>query len=461
MKKLSIQWWLAGALGLLFIIPACVAVIAIQYQLQAVSHWSSTSALQSDVMAHLDRWRDATWQRALTAELQGSAENIVLLDATGRIVYSNALHPLASTAGQSISIQHPQITMYNGEVMTVEKDQRLLGMMIIYMPPDYIPFDGRVIIMVEIMFSSLLVLAILAYFLRLTVVKPLVAMNKAARMIANNDLDIHLPRTPIGEIAQVIDTLTTMSAALRAAIYRQAELEQERKLFISAIAHDLRTPLFSLRGYLEAMQTGIARSTEQVTKYLSLSQKKAETLERLIGDLFAYAQLEYLAISPQQEQVELGLLLRRIVDGLQPQSNTRGIHLLTEGQADPCLFLGDEYLLTRAVENMLDNALRYTPMDGTITVRWFRYWERAYFTITDTGPGIAPEALDHVFTPLYRGEASRNRQTGGAGLGLTIAKCILVAHGGDLTASNAPLKGAQFTGWLPIYMQSSFKKRSR
>jgi len=109
------------------------------------------------------------------------------------------------------------------------------------------------------------------------------AMSEAARRIANNHLEIHLPHSPIAEIAQVIEALTIMSTALRAATSRQAELEQERRLFIGAIAHDLRTPLFSLRGYLEAVQTGVARSGEQVKKYLALSQKKAEALERLIG----------------------------------------------------------------------------------------------------------------------------------------------------------------------------------
>jgi len=91
-------------------------------------------------------------------------------------------------------------------------------------------------------------------------------------------------------------------------------------------------------------------------------------------------------------------------------------------------------------------------------VCWFRDQERASFTITDTGPGIAPEALAHVFTPLYRAEPSRNRQTGGVGLGLTIARSILVAHGGDLTVANVPSKGAQFTGWLPAWQTLLLKE---
>nr|MBA2362664.1 hypothetical protein [Chloroflexia bacterium] len=107
---------------------------------------------------------------------------------------------------------------------------------------------------------------------------------------------------------------------------------------------------------------------------------------------------------------------------------------------------GDAHLLTRAVENLLDNALRHTPAGGEIRLGWRREARRAVFSVADTGPGIAPKDVPHLFTALYRGESSRNRRTGGAGLGLTIAQRILTAHGGDLTAENQPTGGARFTG---------------
>ena len=102
------------------------------------------------------------------------------------------------------------------------------------------------------------------------------------------------------------------------------------------------------------------------------------------------------------------------------------------------------------IENLLDNALRHTPAEGTITIRYETSADRVAFTVADTGPGIAARDLPHLFEPLYRGEASRNRETGGAGLGLAIARRILRAHGGDLTAANGPAGGAEFTGWLPL-----------
>ena len=111
---------------------------------------------------------------------------------------------------------------------------------------------------------------------------------------------------------------------------------------------------------------------------------------------------------------------------------------------------GDAHLLARVVENLLDNALRHTPSGGEVTVRWRADAGRMTFTVADTGPGIAARDLPHLFDPLYRGEASRNRETGGAGLGLAIARRILRAHGGDLVAANRDDEGAEFTGWLPL-----------
>jgi signal transduction histidine kinase len=110
---------------------------------------------------------------------------------------------------------------------------------------------------------------------------------------------------------------------------------------------------------------------------------------------------------------------------------------------------GDEHLLGRAVENLLDNALRYTPAGGKIEVRCGADGEVVQFTVADTGPGIAPRDLPHLFEPMYRADPSRSRETGGTGLGLAIARRILRAHGGDLRASNRAGGGAEFSGLLP------------
>lgn len=145
--------------------------------------------------------------------------------------------------------------------------------------------------------------------------------------------------------------------------------------------------------------------------------------------------------------LDLSSLMRSILVGLEPVATAKGITLMLRGPSKPVIVMGDEHLLTRAIENLVDNAVRYTPDGGMVTVTISRRPTSYQFAVADTGPGIPG---DRLFTPLYRREDSRNRRTGGAGLRLTIARRILIAHGGSLTAANAKDGGALFTGTLPL-----------
>lgn len=219
---------------------------------------------------------------------------------------------------------------------------------------------------------------------------------------------------------------------------------------IGAVVHDLRTPLFSLRGYLAGLESGVADTPEKQRHYFTVAQEKADALERLISDLFDYTRLEYLEETPVRERLELDELLETLVDGMSPQAVAKGVTMHVD-VAPECPVAGDRHLLTRAIENLLDNALRHTPSGGTVVTTCLRSGDHVVFSVRDTGPGIPEADLPHLFAPLFRGETSRNRRTGGAGLGLTIARRIIRAHGGELEAANAPEGGAVFNGRLPLF----------
>ncbi len=289
---------------------------------------------------------------------------------------------------------------------------------------------------------------IVALFLGRTVLRPLAAVTQASRQVAAGNLDFELAPSQVREVAEVSAAFNAMGAGLRQALERQAELEQERRYFIGAIAHDLRTPLFSLRGHLQGLERGVADTPEKAARYVAVCQEKADELERLVDDLFTYTRMEYQERPPQCEPLELGAVFRRAVDGVRPQAEAKAIALTLDGPSKPIRLEGDELLLTRAVTNLLDNALRHTPSDGAVRINWREDDEQAVFTVADSGPGFDPHDLPHLFEPMYRGEVSRSRKTGGAGLGLTIARRILHAHGGDLTAANLPQGGAELTGTI-------------
>jgi signal transduction histidine kinase len=134
---------------------------------------------------------------------------------------------------------------------------------------------------------------------------------------------------------------------------------------------------------------------------------------------------------------------------MQSHAVAAGVDLVVDAAGDPCPLCGDPQLLARAVENLLDNALRYTPPGGQVALGWRHSEAGVIFTVADSGPGITRSDLPHLFTPLYRGTASSHRPGGGAGLGLAISRSILEAHGGALSGANGPLGGAVFTGTLP------------
>jgi signal transduction histidine kinase len=240
-----------------------------------------------------------------------------------------------------------------------------------------------------------------------------------------------------------------MASGLSETLAHEAALEQQRRLFVGAVAHDLRTPLFSLRGSLEAIQTGIADTDEKRERYLATAQEKADALDRLVSDLFDFTRLEFLDQEPKRDVLEIGPLVQRLVEAFRPQAQAKQISLTFSDRTAGSAILGDAHLLTRAIDNLVDNAIRFSPDGGTAQVECLRDDKGVIISVSDNGPGIPLDDLPHIFEPLYRGESSRNRRTGGAGLGLTIARNVFLAHGGDLKARNGSPSGAVFIATLP------------
>ncbi len=492
---LPIRVWLLFALVAVIGVPLAVMAVVTTLALHgAFTPFPDFERLRTDVVNSVDAWHDPTWQADLTRRVTQMHTHVTLLDASGAVIFRDAPAPspvppsAADPADLSgvvrfvppltISTPSPSNIAEPGEAsvstvtqpitrVVVARNGQSVGTALFAAGDTQIaerrarrpgPFDFALFALtgpwrVSIAFTGLTALLLMtllaAWLLGRALLRPLAALDAAARQIAASDLDFDLPKSRVNEVAAVVTAFRLMADALRDSLYRQAEVEGERRLFITAIVHDLRTPLFALRGYLEGLTSGVARSPQRVAEYLAVCREKVAVLDHLVADLFTYARMEYLEQPPEREPLELGTLLSHAADDLRPRWEERGITLTLDGPDMSCPFEGDRHLLTRAVENLLDNAIRHTPAGGSISVQWRGTPDGWRFSIADTGPGIAPTDLPHLFAPTYRGESSRDRQTGGAGLGLTIARRVLVAHGGDLTAANQLGSGAIFTGTLP------------
>lgn len=473
-RTLPLRLWLALALIAIVGLPAIVisggaTLIARPQPPEQVR----VAAVQRFLAESVAWWRDPNWQRGAGRQLFRMGVDVQVVDATGHqlFVTPGALKMLqqwgtvtALLLGRTPrppSLATPLVPPRYVTTVVIPAPASLrsehpmtnhppLGIAYLWLaprPPDWVQTWGLPLAGLA---ALLLALVAVAVFLERLVLRPLAALSKATRQIAAGDLDIHAPSSAAREVDEVSAGLAVMRGALHNALEHQQALEQERKLFIGAVAHDLRTPLFMLRGYLEGLETRVVTTPEKVAEYVHECRAKADALERLIADLFTFTKVEYLEQEPRRESLELGALLRAAVEGRQLQAEEAGVALVLDGPRTPCALVGDSQMLTRAVENLLENALRHTSAGGQITVSWGADGAGLVWRVADTGAGIAAQDLPHLFMPLYRGEASRNRQTGGAGLGLTIARRILQAHGGDLTAANRAIGGAAFTATLPV-----------
>lgn len=437
MKTIGIRYWLLLLWLALVVFGNAIFMVSIglQTRLAGEGRHQDLGTLRTEVIEAAPRWGDPSWREDLDATLRSGGGAVIIEDASGRVRYSGS-------GGETSSRGVPD------EEILLSDGSRRLGTAALFAPPDprisWIPYQVA---------PSLLILLLLnvsaGWFLARTVLRPMRAMSDAARRIAAGDLDFDLPPSRVREVAEVSAAFGAMGEGLRESVERQAKLEEERRLFVSAIAHDLRTPLFALRGYLGGIEQGIADTPEKAASYLAVCREKADVLEKLVADLFAYARLEYPEWTPRREPVELGALLESSARGLEAQARAGGVTLRLEAPGEPCVLKGDGQLLGRVAENLLTNALGHTPRGGEIRLSWYGEPDRVVFSVADDGPGIPPEDLPHLFAPLYRGEASRNRKTGGTGLGLTIARRIVLTHGGTLTAANLEDGGAVFTVVLP------------
>ncbi len=354
--SLPIRGWLALALALTFAVPAVVTVVVGMTQFGAAWH---TSAGAADIIRNGSaHWSSPAWQAATRRSLHPAGVDFVLVES-GHTIYRSTPDPFRGSAANN------QRTVQ--EIVIPGSPRRFA----------YIygqgwgwggggPGGAFWLVPVAGLTALLLTLAGIGWFLRRTLIAPLAATSRAAGQVAAGDLDIALPTSRVREVAELNAAFLAMSAELRASLLRQAATEEERRLFVSAIAHDLRTPLFSLRGYLEGLEEGIAATPEKVAEYVRISREKADVLERLIADLFAYARIEYLEQTLRRTPLELDEVLQRVVEGRGRDAAVKGVKLDLTGGPRSCVVEGDAQLLERAIENVLDNALRHTPAGGTI-----------------------------------------------------------------------------------------------
>jgi signal transduction histidine kinase len=365
----------------------------------------------------------------------GADERLLLVDANGHLV--------ADSEPEGEPVRLPIGAVDKGAPILV--DGRKVGTLIIVSSLGQLnSFQNAFLQQVNLWMLLVGIVAVLAVlvvsnFQARRIVAPVRALVEAAGQVAGGDLSQRIPVTSQDELGEMAAAFNTMAAELE----RQQGL---RRRAMTDIAHELRTPLSVLQIELEGIEDGLTDPTPEVIAGL---QTSVAHLHHLVEDLRVLSLAEAGELQMETEPVEMGSLIRDVVSRVQGAARAQGITLAVQLPDTALSVIGDDQRLAQVLLNLLSNALQHTPLDGRITVDARPVGDEVHVTVRDTGEGIPAEDLPYIFDRFYRADRARSRSTGGSGLGLSITRSLVEAHGGRIWAHSAEGDGSAFTFTLP------------
>ena len=436
------RWGLRARLLVAFVAVALLGTLVTT----VYSSVSLTSRLESSAQARLHNSathfgdvaavvsKDGAWSRQAVETLHHLAQvdslAVDLYDENGKLVFS---HPPSQPVQEGAAATAP-----------VKVGGRKIGAVVVSRD------DGKLFTAEEIQLRdellrmqtvagalSAAIAVLVALYLAVTLSRPLRSIRAGAEAMSAGDLDVRVPESGDDEIGAVAEALNRLAETLQ-------QEESLRKESVADLAHELRTPVQGVLARVEAAQDGVL---DDDAANLAAMHDEALRLARLLDDLSALAEAERPGLLLETEPVDLAAVAAAQATAFAGAYSDKGIGLASDLQ--PAVVDGEPTRLEQIVVNLLSNALRYTDAGGAVRVTVRPEAGAALLEVADTGIGIAPEDVPRVFTRFWRGEKSRSRETGGAGIGLSIVRELVQAHGGEVTVESAPGEGSVFRVALP------------
>ncbi len=290
------------------------------------------------------------------------------------------------------------------------------------------------------------------YFLAFTkrVTKDIIRISKCISQIASGDLDAKVEDVDRSdELGEIAAQVNSMSEEIKRLVEAERDALQENKDIIACVAHDLRTPLTSVIGYLQLAMDADGHTGEEREKYVRIAADKAQKMQGLIEELFSYTKLINGAIKPRKSKVDAVKLVEQVIEEFYPLFEKNGVKCILRKKQDELFVNIDGELIARAVSNLVSNAVKYGKDGKEAYVDIDRQGDKIYIRVTNFGTVIPKQSIGRIFDKFYRVEDSRSAETGGTGLGLNIAYEIALLHGGTIDVYSG-IKGTRFTLSLPM-----------
>jgi len=274
-------------------------------------------------------------------------------------------------------------------------------------------------------------------------------INDAVRDIAAGKLDTRLDIEGDNEFSEIALDINNMAGDIKKLMDKERESERTKNELITNIAHDLRTPLTSIIGYLELLSLKTDIPEEQRRQYTDIAYTKARKLQKLIEDLFGFTKLTYGKIAMKVERIDIVKLLSQMMDEFYPGFMEKGLKYELTSNVNSAVISADGTLIARLFDNLINNAIKYGSDGKRIDVKIHASQQTVDIAVINYGKVIPEEELPHLFEKFYRVEQSRNKNTGGTGLGLAIAKSIVDMHDGQIHVES-DLRGTRFIVRLKV-----------
>ncbi|WP_312475381.1 HAMP domain-containing sensor histidine kinase [Neobacillus sp.] len=410
--------------------------------------------LHKETMKNSGKFLDQTYLKKINGQLNKMGGNSLVVRKGDKIIYLPA-----KLKGLDVE-ELPQFGLF-GEVDPVEQiDHQVISIKkldffypdgsqgSLFFVTDASSFAKFVRSSFPILFIVLIVILIvtnglLTYYVSRSIIRPIRALQKAAKHIKEGDLTLPIPVTSKDEIGQLAQGFEEMRVRLKESIEKQLAYEENRKELIANISHDLKTPITTIKGYVEGIRDGVANSPEKIDRYIQTIHSKSIDLDHMIDELFLYSKLDLQSLPFHFETIHFDHYLQDFVEELRFDLEEMKVEInLNIDKNGDYLIIGDREHLKRVITNIVDNSLKYIDKPNKELSFYLSTVDSfVLFKMNDNGPGISEENIPMIFDRFYRADMARGTEKGGSGLGLSIAKRIIEEHHGSIWAESQHGKG--------------------